>query len=91
MYVQAAMNFEVEQELIEVPAITLSQPKLFFRERLATADKKQEEFKIPKLGKWNLKHGKLARTPNALRPLHKLALPKCFGNLIGDLDEVYEK
>lgn len=80
------MGFEVDKELIEVPAVTLTQPTLHFANMpapkksnpntkpIATASTKTLD-----LGRWDLKNVEFAETPVKLDKLHMLALKNCFG------------
>jgi hypothetical protein len=78
---KASANFTVGKELIEVPATTLGQPILYFKNNPTSKrrkQKKQETTKMPELGHWSLRDVEFAETPSQLGKLHMLALSKCF-------------
>ncbi|KAI4951959.1 hypothetical protein J4E91_003421 [Alternaria rosae] len=82
----ASMGFEVDKELIEVPAVTLKQPILRFANMPApkksnpnTKPIATTSTKTLDLGRWDLKNVEFAETPVKLGKLHMLALKNCFG------------
>jgi hypothetical protein len=90
-HVQASMNFEVEKELIEVPATTLDQPTLCFNSAASPKNKSKETTKTPNLGHWDLRNVEFVDTPKGLGSIHLLALPGCFGKSTGDMNDVLGK
>jgi hypothetical protein len=85
------MNFEVEKELIEVPATTLNQPTLCFNSAASPKNKSKEITKTPNLGHWDLRNVEFVDTPKGLGSIHVLALPGCFGKSTGDMNNVLGK
>jgi hypothetical protein len=84
------MNFEVEKELIEVPATTLGQPTLCFSTIINREARNTESFKTPNLGHWDLENVAFVDTRKGLGNIHILALPGCFGKIGGDMQVVLD-
>jgi hypothetical protein len=90
--IKATLDFNIEKELIEVPAVTLEQPTLHFDKTIVAkkGGSKTDGTKTPELGQWNLQNVRFANTPRSLGKLHMLALEGCLESAANDpLDTAY--